>query len=425
MHLRNSYVNEKSTEMNFKYTIKTAIAGLLGNKTRSALTVLGIVIGVAAIIVVMSVGQGAQRLIVGEIASLGSRVVAIQPGAPEDFGVFLGLNILSEEDLRALSNSGRVPNAEEIMPMVAIFGAVAKKGDDQFQVQGIGGEARFITRTFDIHPSVGTIFTEDQVDGKAKVAIIGQDVKEELFGPGRAVGNTIELKDTTLRVVGVFPEIGRKAFLNVDKAVIFPWTTAQTYMTGDKYFSQIIVKADKEQNVDKMVYDITQTLREVNDVGPDEDDPFTVRTPEALIDQISLITDILTSFLIAVVAISLVVGGVGISNIMLVSVTERTSEIGLRKALGATHRDIRRQFLYEAVILTAFGGMVGVAIGSLVSFVAALVLSATIAEGWAFVFPVMGAIIGVGVSAGVGLIFGIYPAIQASKKSPIEALRYE
>ena len=186
-----------------------------------------------------------------------------------------------------------------------------------------------------------------------------------------------------------------------------------------------MLRADVPENAEKMAYDIELTLRDEHDIGFGEEDDFHVQTQEDVIEQIETIVNVFTAFLIAVVSISLVVGGIGIMNIMLVSVSERTKEIGLRKALGARGKDILRQFLTEAVILTSIGGVVGTIIGTLISLGVSLILAQTVAEDWTFSFPVAGAFLGVGVSAGVGLLFGIYPAGQASKKSPIEALRYE
>ena len=250
-------------------------------------------------------------------------------------------------------------------------------------------------------------------------------MKEELFGAIEAVGKSIEINQEKFRVVGVFPPKGQIAFFNIDDLVIVPYTAAQVYLTGDDTYTEIVLKADSSENMDKLVYDITATIRDTHDIAPGQDDDFVVRTQEGLMDQISTIVTILTAFLSAMVAISLIVGGIGIMNIMLVSVTERTKEIGLRKALGARRSDITRQFLFEAVMLTSLGGLIGVAAGVVVSFAASLVLAQVVDPNWEFVFPLSAAVLGVGVSAAVGLVFGIYPAVQAAKKSPIEALRYE
>jgi ABC-type antimicrobial peptide transport system permease subunit len=409
--------------MNTEYTIKTAIAALRAHTSRSLLTILGIVIGVAAIIVVMALGKGAEGLILDEINSIGADTIVIQPGSGDDFNRFLFQSI-TERDLEAILENGRVPNLIDatpvtIVPDVAVYKSVV------FSPTIMGGDAGFFIDSFNIYPEYGVPFGDDAVDSRARVALIGVTVRDELFGEEDPVGKFISIKNTRFRVEGVFPQAGSRLFFDVDELVLVPWTTAQTYLIGADYFNQIVVKVDDTKNLDKAVFDITATMRETHGIEPGDEDDFVVRTQQALAEQVSVIVSILTAFLTAVVAISLVVGGVGIMNIMLVSVTERTREIGLRKALGATRGDIRTQFLYEAVILTGIGGVVGVLIGTAIAFGASVVLSLYVIDGWSFTFPYAGAIIGVVVSAGVGLLFGIYPATQASEKSPMEALRYE
>lgn len=409
--------------MNTEYTIKTAIAALRAHTSRSLLTILGIVIGVAAIIIVMALGKGAEGLILDEINSIGADTVVIQPGSGDDFNRFL-FQTITERDLEALLEKGRVPNLLDATP-ISIVPDVVVYGSTVFSPTIMGGDASFFIDSFNIYPEFGVPFGDDAIESKARVALIGVTVREELFGEEDPVGKFISIKNTRFRVEGVFPEAGSRLFFNVDDLVIVPWTTAQTYLLGTNYFNQIVVKVDDTNNLDKVVFDVTATMRETHGIEPGDEEDFVVRTQQALADQVSVIVSILTAFLTAVVAISLVVGGVGIMNIMLVSVTERTREIGLRKALGATRGDIRTQFLYEAVMLTGIGGVLGVLIGTVIAFGASLILSTYVIDGWSFAFPYAGALIGVVVSAGVGLLFGIYPATQASQKSPMEALRYE
>ncbi|PIR86801.1 MAG: multidrug ABC transporter substrate-binding protein [Candidatus Harrisonbacteria bacterium CG10_big_fil_rev_8_21_14_0_10_49_15] len=411
--------------MSLKHLLKTALQGLSTHKSRSVLTILGIVIGVAAIIVVMTLGQGAEDLIVGEFEALGAETATIQPGTGDTFAPDFFGQVLNDRDLEAILKKANVPNLVDAMPEVVVSSAVAYGKETYKPDFIIGGKADFFIDVFDIYPEVGVPFTDVDVENSARVAMIGVDVKNDLFGASDAVGELIRIKNDRFRVVGVFPKRGNVAFFNLDDLVLIPYTTAQTYLTGTDYYAQIIVRGDSADNIDKLVYDLQATLRETHDIGPDKDDDFVVRTQQGLVDQISTITSILTAFLALVVAISLVVGGIGIMNIMLVSVMERTKEIGLRKAIGATRGDLIRQFLFEAIMLTAAGGVIGVILGTLVALGASVVLASAVATGWSFSFPWGAAALGVGVSAAVGLIFGLYPAYQAAKKSPIDALRYE
>lgn len=410
--------------MTIAHTFSTAVQGLTAHKSRSALTTLGIVIGIAAIILVMALGQGAQALIVNQINTLGAGTVVVQPGAEGQFGANFFANNITQRDYDAISRKENVPNVVDAMPEVVVPGAVTY-GDQSYQATTLGGDAEFFSNTFDVVPEEGALFSEEQIRARERVAVIGSKVAEELFGGSDPLGKSVRIKDEKFKVIGVFPQKGSFIFFNMDDLVLVPYTSAQTYLGSPNHFTQIDVRADDPANVDKLVYDLRVTLRDTHNLKPSDKDDFTINTQQNLVQQISTIVGILTAFLSAVVAISLIVGGVGIMNIMLVSVAERTKEIGLRKALGATRKDITRQFLFEAVLLTGAGGLIGIAIGTLLAYGVSLGLKASVAPTWAFSFPWGAAAVGVLVSAGVGLVFGIYPAIQASKKSPIEALRYE
>jgi len=258
------------------------------------------------------------------------------------------------------------------------------------------------------------------------VVIIGSKVREELFEPGETIlGQKIRVKNHTLRIIGILPNKGQFSFISFDDALIMPYTTAQQYIFGIKYFNRLVIETDTEANIAATVVDIEATLRNNHNITDPDKDDFFVETQAQAMEMVSTITNALTLFLAAVAAISLVVGGVGIMNIMLVSVTERTREIGLRKAVGATNRSILTQFLLESVMLTSIGGVVGIVLGTGLSFVISLILSKFVGLDWAFSFPIMAVFLGLGVSGAVGLVFGIYPARQAARKSPMEALRYE
>ncbi|MCR4330283.1 MAG: ABC transporter permease [Patescibacteria group bacterium] len=410
------------------HIIKTSLTALKVNKVRSSLTILGIVIGVTAIILIMSIGKGAQDLILGEIGGLGADMIVIRPGkeptGPTDIAGTLFADSLKNKDIQALTRGGNVPHLKAIAPVVIVPGAASYKGET-YRAQIFGWSADFMSSVFNIFPEEGVLFDETDIKQQASVAVIGSKVKEELFGTEEAVGKNIKIKGRNFRVIGVYPPRGQVAFLNVDEVVVVPYTSAQTYLLGIDYFHEVLTRAESSDVVAKTVRDIEATLRESHGITDPAKDDFFVVTQEGLVDQIETILGALTAFLSSVVAISLVVGGIGVMNIMLVSVTERTREIGLRKAVGATNGDIMKQFLIEAVMLTATGGIVGIVLGFVLSFLASFALSVALDVSWTFTFPFIAAALGIGVSALVGLIFGLYPARQASKKSPIEALRYE
>lgn len=412
--------------MRLTYSIKNAITGLKTNKTRSFLTILGIVIGITAIILVMSLGQGAQNLILGQIQGLGSKTVAVIPGreptGPSDSAQIFS-DSLKEKDLVALEKKSNVPNLAKVMPIV--FGGETGLYENETYRLSIFGGTELISSIFDLIPEYGQFFTDDDVKSRADVVVIGSKVKDELFGDKNAVGEKIKIKNKSFRVIGVLPKKGQVSFFNFDEIAVLPYTTAQEYIFGIKYFHRLIIEADDEKNLDLVAEDIRITLRNSHNITDPKKDDFFVQTQADLAQRIGTVTVALTLFLIAMASISLFVGGIGIMNIMLVSVTERTKEIGLRKSIGATNRDILTQFLIEAVLLTVLGGIIGIIMGASLSLVVAEILSRAASLSWTFTFPWNGAALGIAVSAVIGLIFGIYPASKAAKKSPMEALRYE
>ncbi|MFA5050591.1 MAG: ABC transporter permease [Patescibacteria group bacterium] len=413
--------------MNIKYSIKTSLTGLKTNKSRSFLTILGIVIGITAIILVMSLGRGAQNLILGQIQSMGSKTIAIAPGR-QPSGMTDSLNTftdsLKNKDVEDLQKKSNVPHLAKIMPIV--FGSESATRENKIHQTTIFGVNNFFAQIYDIYPEEGRLFTDEEIASKSAVVIIGSKIKEKLFETDEQVlGQKIKVKNQNLRIIGVLPKKGQFSFISFDDALIVPYSTAQQYIFGIKYYNRLVVEVDEEKNVDRTIEDIKITLRNNHNITDPDKDDFFLETQAQVMEMVGTVMNTLTLFLTAMAAISLIVGGVGIMNIMLVSVTERTHEIGLRKALGATNQDILSQFLIESMMLTIIGGIIGILLGAGFSFLISLILSKIMALNWTFAFPVSGALLGLGVSAFVGLVFGIYPARRASLKNPIEALRYE
>ena len=375
---------------------------------------------------VVSLGAGAQNLILGQVQGLGTNTIAVIPGreptGPSDVSALYS-DSLKIKDVTALQNKANVPDLKVIMPTV--FGAgTAAYQSNVYQVT-IFGATEYLAQIFDLKTNNGDFFTADDVLSRGDGVVIGSKVVDNLFGNDDPIGQKINVKGKSFKVIGTLPPTGGGSLFNFDAMVLMPYTTAQDYLLGIKYFNRVIIQTYTDAQVPATAQDITKTLEDSHNITDSTKDDFTVQTQQDLANRLSTITSALTWFLVAVASIALFVGGVGIMNIMLVSVTERTREIGLRKALGATDKDILTQFLLEAVLLTAIGGLVGIILGSGLSFLIAIGLSKGLGANWQFVFPWSGAAMGLIVSAVIGLVFGGYPASQASKKSPIEALRYE
>lgn len=414
--------------MRLRNTFELAYHGLSAKPSRTFLTLLGVAIGVAAVITIASLGAGTKNLILAEISGLGADVLVVQPGSePEsmtDIANVLFAEILTQKDVDAVLRTQNVPHAISASPFVMVSGTVSY-GNETYVPQIIGTEATTYTDFFDIYPEEGVMFGADAIKEKASVAVIGDKVRKELFGQASGLGENITIKDRKFKVVGVLPKLGQVAFNNVDTLVLVPYTTAQTYLTGKSFFNEFIVRVDDADNLARTERDVELTLRELHNLEDGEKNDFTIRTPEALADQVGTILLSLTILLTSVVAIALVVGGIGIMNMMLVSVTERTHEIGLRKAIGATDIDILSQFLIEAVMLTFLGGAVGIMFGALMSYLVGVAIRMFTDLKWVFQLPLSTSFVALLFSICIGLIFGIYPARKASRKSPMEALRYE
>jgi putative ABC transport system permease protein len=396
------------------------------NKARSFLTMLGVVIGIMSVIVVMSVGAGAQSLILNQVTSLGSNLVGILPGKSEDNGppasaMGIVVTTLTYDDVKAL--------LDENMPfVVAVTGYV--RGVDTISWDGNKTDANFVGVSADL-PKVedttvqrGRFFTEEEEKGLSRVAVLGSRVARDLFQDTDPVGKQIRIKKTSFTIIGVMSERGSSGFQNQDNQVYTPITTAQKLLLGIDYISFARLKIDAAENVDRAVEYTKQVLRERHKITNPEEDDFSVRTTAQGLDALTNITNALKIFLSSVAAISLIVGGIGIMNIMLAAVQERTREIGLRKAVGATNRNIIFQFLIETVMITFLGAAMGILLGILIS-----VAVGSVAQGkgyhWDIVISASSIMVACAVGVGIGLVFGIVPARRASKLSPIEALRYE
>jgi len=414
--------------MRLKDSLASARATLKHGKTRSLLTMLGIVIGIASVIVLMSVGQSAQDLILNQVQGLGSNLIIVIPGGSTS-GRFsspaqaqgIVIKSLRQSDLDALE---REPSISSVAAEVHGQAKVVY-GDNDENVTFSGITANFFAvRNFGV--AKGLPFTDDDVNSFNHVAVIGSDLATTLFGNLEPVGKLIRLQNQTFRVVGVLEKKGTGAFgIDEDNIAVIPITVAQKQILGIDYFSDIVVQGNSTYTTDFTKSRAISVLRQDHSITDPNKDDFTVETQQDVLSLLGNITSILKIFLTAIASISLIVGGIGIMNIMLVSVIERTKEIGLRKSVGATDRDILQQFLVESIMLTFVGGVIGIAAGAFFVTAIYLVLSNFFSIGWVFEFPISAVIIAVVVSTITGVAFGIYPARQAARKNPIEALRYE
>jgi putative ABC transport system permease protein len=409
--------------MNLAQTIFEALESLNGNKMRSGLTVLGIVIGVAAVIAMLSVGRGAEASITGSISGIGTNLLFVFRGDFSD--TIRNPKPLTLGDAQAIGDPFQAPSVEAVAP--------ALQGNAELSFAG----ERTSTQLFGVTPEYfsvrnlvlteGGYITEEHILGRASVVVLGPETAEAIFGHADGVtGETVRIEGQPFRVLGVLEARGGGMFGSEDNVAIIPVSTAQARLirrsTNDR-MDIVFVQAIDAESVDSAIEEISQILRTRHRTPVGEDD-FTIFTQRDLLTTFASITGILTVFLGGIAAISLLVGGIGIMNIMLVSVTERTREIGLRKALGARKRDILIQFLTESSLLSLIGGIIGILFGWLIAYIVGQVAAATNTD----FTPVIGAdaiLLATLFSAAVGLFFGIYPASRAANLEPVEALRYE
>jgi putative ABC transport system permease protein len=417
--------------MNVIESIRIALRGLAANKMRAILTMLGIIIGVAAVIALMAIGQGVQNSVTQQIQGIGSNLVIISPGATQQGAVRTAQGsaaTLTYEDAQALADPSVAPDIAGVSPEFGSSAQVVYSGQN-FNVRITGVTPDYET-VRNVTLDSGAFVDKVQLDSLSRVAVLGATTAKNLFSGDDPIGKEIKINRSVFQVIGVLQAKGGSPMLGGDDIILVPITTAQKRLFGGQIgfgvgsrVSTIYVSAASEAQVDASIQQITEILRERHKTTLANDD-FTVTSQKDILGVLDQITGLMTAFLGAIAGISLVVGGIGIMNIMLVSVTERTREIGIRKAVGAKRRDILVQFLVEAVVLSVVGGLGGIALGWGFSQLVNVLKIGTPLPLVTAVTP-DAVILAVSFSVAIGLFFGIYPANRASSLNPIDALRYE
>lgn len=410
--------------------LRLSFRALRNTPGRSALTALGIIVGTAIVIIVLSVGAGVRALILNQIASITPETLWIEVQVPSrgtraekdrasGQALVTGVQITTlttddKDDLRKLSN--------------VETGYAIVIGQGKFTHQNKEKTATFwatnteYATTENLTFSEGRFFTERENESLAQVAVLGSDMKKELYGDSPAVGQNIRLDGKNFRIVGVAEEMGLKFFMPVDDFVYFPVKTAQKKILGQNHVNAIGLKMKNSKLIQSTTSQAERMLRKNHGIKDPDKDDFAVRSMDQSMDIVNTVTNGISLLLFSIACISLIVGGVGIMNVMYVAVTERTSEIGLKKAIGASPFAIRFQFLAESVMLCLFGGLLGVGLGSGISWLVSIVAN-LFAFDWPFILPTSSLVLGLGISAGVGILFGYAPAGKAAKMNPIDALR--
>jgi putative ABC transport system permease protein len=406
--------------MNFSNLIKVALNALRRNKLRAFLTMLGIIIGVASVITMLAIGQGSKKSIQEQVSSMGSNMIIIFPSGQMRGGVQMGntsSKSLTIEDVKAIQNECNTIN--NISPEVRSNGQVIFAGNNSPTSVYGGNTSYFEIKKLNVES--GRMFTDSEVRAAAKVCLVGQTVVTNLFGEGSdPTGMTLRFNKIPFKIIGILETKGQNTFgQDQDDLIIAPYTTVQKRILAVSHFQTILASAVSEEKSDEAVQQVTKILRRRHDLGEKEEDDFVVRSQEELVKTFSSISNILTILLGAIAGISLLVGGIGIMNIMYVSVTERTREIGLRMAVGGRGKDILLQFLTESILLSVFGGIFGILLGVMASRVVAVM------TGWPVTVLIEAVILSFLVCSVIGIFFGWYPARKAANLDPIDALRYE
>jgi putative ABC transport system permease protein len=407
--------------MELSELIKESFLTLTLNKMRTGLATLGIIIGIGSVIALVSLGQGSQKAVQNQIQSLGSNLLTVNPGAQSSGnvrGAFGGGTTLTYEDAKAILNSSNITQVKNISAELSRRSQVtAGRNNTNTQILGTTPSYAEIRKLNLVN---GNFITVRDIDSNAKVAVLGSQVVTDLFGESsNPLGEFIRIEGQSFRVIGILESKGGSGFQNQDDVIIVPITTAQKVLFGVNYLSSISVEAKTESVMTEAQDQVGYLLLSRHKLNDPTQADFSIFSQNDILETASSVTSTFTTLLSGIAAISLIVGGIGIMNIMLVTVTERTREIGLRKALGAKRKTITIQFLIESTILTATGGILGMGVGIAASYFISTAMSIP------FTISVSSIALAVGVSAGIGILFGLYPARKASNLQPIEALRYE
>ena len=417
-----NYLKSNLNIMHILDTLEETYSALSANKVRTGLTMLGIVIGISSVIAMISIGQGTQSSITSSINSLGSNLLIVMPGAQKGVGSQIstgrgGAKTLLQSDVEAISE---ISGVKSIAAELSSRYQVTTKGEGTNTNTTVTGTTASYTSVRNLEIDSGSFITDQNVKNLSKVAVLGPTVRDDLFGEGsNPIGKVIRIKSLEFKVIGVTKSKGGSGFSNQDDVIFVPLSSAQKYLSGSDYLSTASVQAESSDTMTTVQEDITTLLLKRHKISDSTSADFSIMNQSDILSTASTITTTLTYLLAAIAGISLLVGGIGIMNMMLTTVTERTREIGLRKAIGAKRKDISIQFIIESIVLTFAGGVIGVILGCGTAYLLNLsgIIKTTISVPSIF--------LAFGVSAFIGIVFGYYPARRAASLNPIQALRYE